>query len=303
MPHLMLTKLLMDSLPEPPTDAPDQSAAVEFVGEQIESLSAEDIRGRIMLNLSVPPAELCVVNSTGHVLWPTFADLSSATPELPPIDAIQSSPSTSYATNLSSHARDYVALPAATISLSREFGFIPLVPHPDARPSDDERFAQIGRAFSTLFSLTETVDAPIPPIQPLQEPLFFAPRQRLQQHNITVMTTADSTTLHPLLNRQLLSLLPEARHAHLKSGGEFPWLSEPDMFVMMLLVHLRGVGHVINQEVVSSDAQNTSSQSATSIAAVSQSSSSSEQPVFFTSALTTGTTAAFDDAPSMNTRP
>ncbi|XP_011033900.1 PREDICTED: maspardin-like isoform X2 [Populus euphratica] len=59
---------------------------------------------------------------------------------------------------------------------------------------------------------------------------------------ITIMDTNDYCAIPQQLKDQLSDRYPEARCAHLKSGGDFPFLSRPDEVNLHLQLHLRRVG-------------------------------------------------------------
>ncbi|PNT45034.1 hypothetical protein POPTR_003G114900v4 [Populus trichocarpa] len=59
---------------------------------------------------------------------------------------------------------------------------------------------------------------------------------------ITIMDTNDYCATPQQLKDQLSDRYPEARCAHLKSGGDFPFLSRPDEVNLHLQLHLRRVG-------------------------------------------------------------
>ncbi|KAM7256378.1 hypothetical protein ACFE04_012119 [Oxalis oulophora] len=59
---------------------------------------------------------------------------------------------------------------------------------------------------------------------------------------ITIMDTNDYCAIPQQLKDQLSDKYPGARRAHLKSGGDFPFLSRPDEVNLHLQIHLRRVG-------------------------------------------------------------
>ncbi|CAG2106824.1 unnamed protein product [Medioppia subpectinata] len=63
--------------------------------------------------------------------------------------------------------------------------------------------------------------------------------QRLQKLDITLLDVFDQCALSQSVRDELYKLYPEARRAHLKSGGNFPYLSRWDDVNMHLIIHLR----------------------------------------------------------------
>lgn len=59
---------------------------------------------------------------------------------------------------------------------------------------------------------------------------------------ITIMDTNDYCATPQNLKDQVSERYPEARRAHLKTGGDFPFLSRPDEVNLHLQLHLRRVG-------------------------------------------------------------
>ena len=68
---------------------------------------------------------------------------------------------------------------------------------------------------------------------------------------ITIVETLDERALTESVKASVGKFYPGARLAHLKQGGSFPFLSNPDEFNMHLLVHLRRVS--LSASVVSGD--------------------------------------------------
>ncbi|OWM71866.1 maspardin [Punica granatum] len=67
---------------------------------------------------------------------------------------------------------------------------------------------------------------------------------------ITIMDTNDYCAIPQPLKDQLSERYPEARRAHLKTGGDFPFLSRPDEVNLHLQLHLRRVGVEARPELV-----------------------------------------------------
>ena len=66
--------------------------------------------------------------------------------------------------------------------------------------------------------------------------------KRLNQTAITIIDPNDDVALPPRLRDKLYNLLPDAKYALLKNGGDFPILSVPDEVNMLLQVHMRTNG-------------------------------------------------------------
>jgi len=64
----------------------------------------------------------------------------------------------------------------------------------------------------------------------------------LSQEHITIIDTLDDVALTENLREEVYKFYPDARVAHLKTGGNFPYLSRADEFNMHLQVHLRRHG-------------------------------------------------------------
>jgi len=60
--------------------------------------------------------------------------------------------------------------------------------------------------------------------------------------HITILDTIDDVALPENLREEVYKLYPDARVAHLKSGGNFPYLSRADEVNMHLQIHLRRHG-------------------------------------------------------------
>jgi len=56
---------------------------------------------------------------------------------------------------------------------------------------------------------------------------------------VTVISALDSTALSAEVQEGMNDFYPHAKVAHLKSGGNFPFLSRSDEICMHLLVHVR----------------------------------------------------------------
>lgn len=82
---------------------------------------------------------------------------------------------------------------------------------------------------------------------------------------ITIMDTNDYCATPQNLKDQVSARYPEARRAHLKTGGDFPFLSRPDEVNLHLQLHLRRVGVEARPDLV---------RGATAVTAVSASGSS-----------------------------
>ncbi|KAK4435120.1 Maspardin [Sesamum alatum] len=67
---------------------------------------------------------------------------------------------------------------------------------------------------------------------------------------ITIMDTNDFCAIPQQLKDQVTERYPGARQAHLKSGGDFPFLSRPDEVNLHLQLHLRRVGVEARQDMV-----------------------------------------------------
>lgn len=67
--------------------------------------------------------------------------------------------------------------------------------------------------------------------------------ERLQSLAITVMDVFDHCAHSSSTRLELYKLYPSARRAHLKQGGNYPYLSRPEEVNMHLLVHLRQFNH------------------------------------------------------------
>ncbi|KAK4771382.1 hypothetical protein SAY87_031914 [Trapa incisa] len=67
---------------------------------------------------------------------------------------------------------------------------------------------------------------------------------------ITIMDTNDYCAIPQHLKDQLSEKYPGARRAHLKTGGDFPFLSRPDEVNLHIQLHLRRVGVEARPELV-----------------------------------------------------
>jgi maspardin len=56
---------------------------------------------------------------------------------------------------------------------------------------------------------------------------------------ITLMDVFDRCALSQTVREETYKLYPEAKRAHLKTGGNFPYLSRPEEVNMHILIHLR----------------------------------------------------------------
>lgn len=63
--------------------------------------------------------------------------------------------------------------------------------------------------------------------------------ENLQSIPITIIDVFDECANSENTREELYKMYPNARLAHLKSGGNFPYLSRPDQVNLHLLVHLR----------------------------------------------------------------
>ncbi|XP_054159506.1 maspardin-like [Oppia nitens] len=63
--------------------------------------------------------------------------------------------------------------------------------------------------------------------------------QRLNNIDITLLDVFDQCALSQSVREELYKLYPDARRAHLKTGGNFPYLSRWDDVIMHIVVHLR----------------------------------------------------------------
>ncbi|RWS13258.1 Maspardin-like protein [Dinothrombium tinctorium] len=63
--------------------------------------------------------------------------------------------------------------------------------------------------------------------------------QRLQSIPITIIDVFDRCAISESVCEELYKLYPHAKRAHLKSGGNFPYISRADEVNMHILIHLR----------------------------------------------------------------
>ncbi|CAG0924911.1 unnamed protein product [Notodromas monacha] len=69
-------------------------------------------------------------------------------------------------------------------------------------------------------------------------PTYVMP-QHLREIPITLIDVWDPYALAPPVREELLRSFPHAKRAHLKSGGNFPYLSRSDEVNMHIMLHLK----------------------------------------------------------------
>lgn len=62
---------------------------------------------------------------------------------------------------------------------------------------------------------------------------------RLQSLPVTIMDVFDGCVLSQRVRDDIYKMYPNARRAHLKTGGNFPYLSRPEEVNMHIIIHLR----------------------------------------------------------------
>jgi maspardin len=64
----------------------------------------------------------------------------------------------------------------------------------------------------------------------------------LSQEHITLMDSLDYVSMPERLREEVYKFYPDARIMHLRTGGNFPFLSRADEFNLYITVHLRSFG-------------------------------------------------------------
>jgi len=73
---------------------------------------------------------------------------------------------------------------------------------------------------------------------------FIREELKLSESNITIIDVIDDVIIPEKVREQVFITYPNARHALLKSGGNFPYLSRADEINLHIEVHLRSVCHI-----------------------------------------------------------
>lgn len=63
--------------------------------------------------------------------------------------------------------------------------------------------------------------------------------QKLRDVSVMIMDVNDDSALRPSVKEEMCKCYPEARRAHLKNGGNFPYLSRPDEVNLFIQIHLQ----------------------------------------------------------------
>lgn len=63
--------------------------------------------------------------------------------------------------------------------------------------------------------------------------------QKLQNIPVTIMDVNDDSALSSMVKEEVCKCYPDARRAHLKNGGNFPYLSRPEEVDLFLQIHLQ----------------------------------------------------------------
>jgi len=62
------------------------------------------------------------------------------------------------------------------------------------------------------------------------------------QHRITILDSTDESVIPDEAREKLYTHLPQARYALLKDGGDFPFLAEPDIVNLHIMMHMKALG-------------------------------------------------------------
>ncbi|XP_015782214.1 maspardin [Tetranychus urticae] len=62
---------------------------------------------------------------------------------------------------------------------------------------------------------------------------------KLQKIPVTILDVFDKCAISERVKQELYKMYPNAKRAHLKTGGDFPYLSRPDEVNMHIVIHLR----------------------------------------------------------------
>jgi maspardin len=82
---------------------------------------------------------------------------------------------------------------------------------------------------------------------------FVRDEFKLDENKITIIDVFDDVVLPEKVREQVFKTYPNARHALLKSGGNFPYLSRADEINLHIEVHLRSVCHIAAPEAETHD--------------------------------------------------
>lgn len=67
----------------------------------------------------------------------------------------------------------------------------------------------------------------------------YVQAQKLQKISVMIMDVNDDSALSQTVKEEVCKCYPEARRAHLKTGGNFPYLSRPEEVDLFLQIHLQ----------------------------------------------------------------